>query len=128
MLYACRAGTKTRYYFGDNEEQLDEYAWYSKNSASKTHPVGQKKPNNWGLFDMTGNVWEWCEDGWHENYQNAPKNGSTWNDNHSQSTLRLLRGGSWFYYSWGCRSTYRDRFFADVGFNGVGFRLIVSTF
>jgi len=107
--YACRAGTQTRYYFGDNEEQLGEYAWYRDNSASKTHPVGQKKPNNWELYDMHGNVWEWCEDGWYKNYQNAPKDATAWNDNDDQTNHRVLRGGSW---SWsndprGCRSAYR---------------------
>ena len=121
--YACRAGTQTRYYFGDNEKQLGEYAWYSENSTSKTYPVGQKKPNNWGLFDVSGNVWEWCEDGWHENYQNSPKGGSSWNDSHSQSPLRLLRGGSWFNLPRDCRSAVRHRLHAGFRFNDNGCRL-----
>jgi formylglycine-generating enzyme required for sulfatase activity len=122
--YACRAGTQTRYYFGDDEKQLGEYAWYNKNSGSRTHPIGQKKPNNWGLCDMSGNVYEWCEDGWHENYQNVPKDGSSWNDNHSQTSLRLLRGGSWYEYLGGCRSAYRLG--NDFSNNYYGFRVALS--
>ena len=62
--YACRAGTTTRYSFGDNESELSDYAWYWDNSDSQTHPVGQKRANPWGLSDMHGNVWEWVQDCW----------------------------------------------------------------
>jgi formylglycine-generating enzyme required for sulfatase activity len=105
--YACRAGTQTRYYFGDNAELLEEYAWYYGNSGSKTHPVGQKKPNNWGLYDMSGNIWEWCENGWHESYENAPTDGTAWNENHSVLNIRVLRGGSWYVDLSDCRSAFR---------------------
>ncbi len=104
--YACRAGTTTRYYFGDDANQLGDYAWYDGNSQETTHPVGQKKPNAWGLHDMIGNVWEWCEDNWHDNYIGAPKDGSAWltNDN----DYPILRGGCWYNDPDGCRSAYRD--------------------
>jgi formylglycine-generating enzyme required for sulfatase activity len=124
--YACRAGTQTRYYFGDDEKQLGNYAWYDKNSGSKTHPVGQKKPNNWGIFDMNGNVWEWCEDGWHDNYKKAPTDGSSWNDNHSRSSSRILRGGSWGVNSRNCRAADRLRFVTDDRYFNRGFRLALS--
>jgi formylglycine-generating enzyme required for sulfatase activity len=93
--YAARAGSTGAYCFGDNENLLDEYAWYDKNSDGKTHPVGQLKPNNWGLYDMHGNIYEWCLDLWHKNYDGAPTNGSAWVDGGEQDK-RVLRGGTWY--------------------------------
>jgi formylglycine-generating enzyme required for sulfatase activity/predicted MPP superfamily phosphohydrolase len=76
--YACRAGTSTRYSFGDSESELGYYAWYKDNSDYETHPVGQKKANQWGLYDMHGNVLEWVQDCWHDNYSGAPTDGRAW--------------------------------------------------
>jgi formylglycine-generating enzyme required for sulfatase activity len=126
--YACRAGTQTRYYFGDSDYQLGKYAWYRENSDSKTHPVGQRKPNNWGLCDMYGNVGEWCEDDYHENYQNAPKDGSSWNDDYSQSSQRVVRGGSYFDAPKDCRSADRNRDNAVYRHDVIGFRLALGPF
>ena len=91
--YACRAGSTTRYSFGDDAASLGEFAWYDGNSGSKTHPVGQKRPNAFGLYDMHGNVWEWCWDGYEERYYaNSPADDPL---GPSQAAGRVIRGGGW---------------------------------
>ncbi len=120
--YACRAGTTTEYSFGDDVSKLNEYAWYSDNSEMKTHPVRQKKPNAWGLYDMHGNVLEWVEDDWHENYDGAPDDGRAWVDK-PRDADRVLRGGSWYFGARSCRSAYRNYRWPDLGRSLVGFRL-----
>ena len=93
--YACQAGTNRNY-----SEDYDDRAWYGMNAKGTTHPVGSKRPNAWGLADMQGNVWEWCEDWYHENYYGAPDDGSPWL-NGGEQKHRVIRGGSWGYFgSW----------------------------
>ncbi len=120
--YACRAGTTTRYYFGDDESRLKDYAWYIDNSNQKTHSVGQKKPNPWGLYDMYGNVWEWCQDRYHSDYNGAPSDGSAWESGSSSS--RVVRGGCWRDDARYCRSAFRSRNVPRLRYGGVGFRIL----
>jgi formylglycine-generating enzyme required for sulfatase activity len=120
--YACRAGTPTAYSFGESESELGKYAWYNKNSGKGTHAVGQKLPNCWGLYDMHGNVWEWCAD-WYVDY---PKTAVTDPPSPKVGSLRVIRGGSWYHGATICRSSSRNgnspspRYFRD------GFRVALS--
>ena len=120
--YAARAGTTTEWSHGNDESKLGNYAWYSQNSGSKTQAVGQKLPNAFGLFDMHGNVWEWTQDCWHENYVGAPSDASAWTTNCYRDT-RVLRGGSWGNSSGDLRSADRIWYIRSGQFSSFGFRL-----
>ena len=122
--YAARAGTETMYNFGNDVAHLGEYAWYRNNSNSQTHPVGQLKPNAWGLYDMHGNVSEWCQDWYDKNYYfKSPKNNP---EGPSFGGYPTLRGGAWPDISRDCRSAYRGRHNPDFGSSYVGFRVVVG--
>jgi len=117
--YAARAGSRTRYYWGDSMDGA--YAWYDGNSGSETHPVGQKKPNAFGLYDMTGNVWEWVQD-WYDSgyYGRSASNDPIGADSGSS---RVLRGGSWVYDGRRCRSSDRSSDTPVRRGSDLGFRL-----
>ena len=123
--YACRAGSKTRFSYGDDDDygKLGDYAWYTKNSDNKTHPVGQKKPNDFGLYDMHGNVLQWCSDWYAESYANANKTDPM---GPASGSDRVLRGGCWYGDPDRCRSAYRRWFTPDNRHYGVGFRVSVD--
>jgi formylglycine-generating enzyme required for sulfatase activity len=117
--HACRAGTKTAYYTGDSDADLDRAGWYDKNSGNTTHPVGQKVPNAWGTYDMHGNVWEWCQD-FYEPYKAGA---ATDPQGPSQGQYRVLRGGSWVFIPWLCRSASRNWLTPDNRGYHFGFRV-----
>jgi formylglycine-generating enzyme required for sulfatase activity len=121
--YACRAGTTSRYSFGD--AITADNANYGDSGLGRTSEIGAYPANPWGLHDMHGNVWEWVEDDWHENYRGAPADGSAWKGSGTSVNPRLcvLRGGSWHYHSGGCRSASRSRFGTGVRLSYVGFRV-----
>src|SRR5579871_49039 len=119
--YAARAGSTTRYSFGDEEAELDQYSWYSGNSSYRAHPVGQKTPNAFGVFDMHGNVWEWVEDCYHDDYEGAPVDGAAWTT--GDCDARVVRGGSWGSDPQHLRAATRLRNTPANRFNYLGFRV-----
>ncbi len=123
--YACRAGTTTRFSFGDDlaETELPEYAWFTNNSDSSTRPVGQLKPNPWGLSDLHGNVWEWCQDLWQDAYPGGTVTDPT---GPTDGWLRVARGGSWLYDAAFSRSANRDNYGPDNRCSDIGFRVVLA--
>lgn len=121
--YASRAGSTGDYCFGNDHKTLREYAWYEENSDGKTQPVGLKKPNSFELYDVHGNVWEWCEDVWHYDYEEAPYDGSAWIEGGDQDR-RVVRGGSWNHNRVSASAVARSR---SNPFNRnfvIGFRVV----
>jgi formylglycine-generating enzyme required for sulfatase activity len=119
--YSARAGSKTKYYWGETIN--DAYLWYDGNSGGVTHPVGKKKPNAWGLYDMCGNVWEWTND-WYDGdyYKNSPSKDPK---GPADGQFRVLRGGSWGDYASSSRLSYRSRSNPDRRLYDIGFRLVL---
>ncbi len=122
--YACRAGASTAYCFGQGWAGLPDYAWFLTNSGATTQPVGTRKPNAWGLHDMHGNVWEWCEDVWHKTYAGAPGDGSAWLAGGVRAG-RVMRGGSWDFLPDSCRSAFRRGDFATARSYSLGCRVVL---
>jgi formylglycine-generating enzyme required for sulfatase activity len=119
--YAARAGATTRFFFGNDDVAVGQYAWYYANSAHQANPVGKKDPNAFGLFDVHGNVWEWCADTWHPGYEGAPQDGSVWRE--GDASLRVLRGGSWYDAPDILRSANRNREPPSLRAYNIGLRI-----
>ena len=121
--YACRAGTKTAYSFGDDGRQLGQYAWFDGNTAGEqyAHAVGMKTPNPWGLHDMHGNVWEWCSD-----WYGSGLSGGTDPAGPGGGSYRVIRGGGWRDYPAKCQSAIRSGNVPSDRYNGLGFRVARS--
>lgn len=118
--YCCRAGAASAYSFGDDTDQTGDYAWYYPNSFNRTHEVAQLKPNAFGLYDLHGNVWEWCQD-WYGGYNSQPITDPT---GPNSGFYRVAHGGGWADFAQCCRSAVRD--FGGPGnrYSNVGFRLV----
>lgn len=119
--YACRGKNKANYCYGDDITMIGDYAWYSSNADEMPHPVATKKPNAWGLYDMHGNVREWCQDnfGYFTTHAVVDPRGT------NRSPNRVVRGGSWFDNALECRSAFRYMILPEKKFSGMGFRLIL---
>jgi formylglycine-generating enzyme required for sulfatase activity len=120
--YACRAGTTTNYSFGNGAGSLKDHAWYRDNSRGEDPPVGKKKPNPWGLYDVHGYIWEWCADSWHPSHAGASPHGKARVKEGEKG--KVLRGGSWADPADSCRSAYRTHQPLDYRSDKVGFRCV----
>jgi formylglycine-generating enzyme required for sulfatase activity len=122
--YATRAGTRTRYSFGDDPDALGDYAWFAGNAAGNDPAVGAKRPNGWKLYDTHGYLWEWCADAWHDDFQGAPADGSAWMAEDAKE--RVLRSGSWKDPADRLTSSARRRAAHDLKDDAVGLRCVLA--
>jgi len=123
--YAARGGCYNLGCTYAGSKRVKEVAWNNENSHSETKPLGRKFPSELGLYEMSGNVWEWCSDDWHSNYEAAPVDGSAWIDA-ERGSYRVYRGGGWSHDSLYCRSALRFSWYPDYRHNALGFRLALS--
>ena len=123
--YAAKGGIYSQGFNYAGSDKLSQVGWYRESSNREIHEVGLLLPNELGLYDMSGNVWEWCEDDWHENYESAPADGSAWVNSPERGAGRVLRGGSYFSGAVLCRPAIRDHDSPDYRNGNIGFRLVL---
>jgi len=123
--YAARAGTPTRFWSGDGEVDLARVGWYAGNSGSAVHPVAEKPANPWGLHDVHGNVWEWCDDEFEPYTPAAVSTNPALATNNWGAAGHIIRGGCWWYHPGGCRSAWRGRHLPGSPMYNPGFRVVV---
>jgi sulfatase modifying factor 1 len=127
--YAAKGGLNSQGYEYCGSDVLKQVGWYRDNSGGETKPVGLLLPNELGLYDMSGNVFEWCEDDWHDDYKKAPDDGSAWVDGTTaadKATYRVIRGGYYFINAGLCRPAFRIHYSPDYRYYDIGFRLVFS--
>ncbi|MDX2250586.1 MAG: formylglycine-generating enzyme family protein [Bacteroidia bacterium] len=124
--FAARGGIYSEGYLYAGSDKPSDVGWYDDNSGRQTQPVGQKYPNELGLYDLSGNVWEWCEDVWYSNYIDAPVDGSAWVGSDERNAYRVYRGGSWLNNFQLCRVPVRTFRSPEAIVNNLGFRLALS--
>jgi formylglycine-generating enzyme required for sulfatase activity len=118
-------GSQTLYCFSSSKLLLRSYGWMTWNAANKTQPVGKKSANAWGFQDLHGNVWEWCQDKWHESYRGCPTDGSPWTTE-GHNTKRVVRGGAWYSLADECRCASRFCYDASFRYSSIGFRVAMD--
>jgi formylglycine-generating enzyme required for sulfatase activity len=125
--YAARGGKyHAEGYKYAGSDRLKDAGWFKDNNGKETKPVGQKQPNQLGIYDMSGNVWEWCEDDWHNNYNGAPEDGSAWINSPNRGSNRVVRGGGWVNSAQDCRAACRGNNSPGTRSLNLGFRLALS--
>jgi len=125
--YACRAGTTTEYFWGESQADAVKFGWFDMNACGRTHEVAQLAANPWGLFDMVGNLWEWCDDVWHSDYNGAPTTYGPWNTRAEEQPRRCLRGGAWDMDVFRLRSAYRSYDHRGLGTSRFGMRIVMAS-
>lgn len=123
--YCARAGTTTRYSWGDAPQEINDFAWYTGNAKGNDPPVGAKKPNPWGLYDVHGYLWELCSDAWHDTYAKAPSDGSAWSEERSDNVV--ARGGSWKDQAESLTCAFRRKIAVDAKDDALGVRCVLAS-